>query len=261
MTRDVSEPLINLRLDGQCALITGASSGLGRHFAHLLARAGARVALAARRLDALDAVAADISAAGGEAIAVEMDVTDADSVRRGVLWAEKAFGPPRVLINNAGVALTKPALEVDEHDWDRVVDTNLKGAWLMARGAADRMREHGGGVIVNIASILGLRVAAGVAPYAIAKAGVIHMTRVLALELARHGIRVNALAPGYIETDLNRDFFASPAGQALVKRIPQRRLGALDDLDGPLLLLATSASRYMTGTVVVADGGHLVSSL
>jgi NAD(P)-dependent dehydrogenase (short-subunit alcohol dehydrogenase family) len=261
MSGDARAPLVDFRLDGKRALVTGASSGLGRHFAHILAGAGADVALAARRLDRLDAVAGEIAAVGGTAIAVEMDVTRVDSIRRGVDWVEKGLGPVDIVVNNAGVALTKPALDIDEDDWDRLVDTNLKGAWLVARETARRMQAHGGGAIINIASILGLRVAGGVAPYAIAKAGLVQMTKVLALELARHQIRVNALAPGYIETELNHAFFASPVGQALIKRIPQRRLGALNDLDGPLLLLASGASRYMTGSVVVVDGGHLVSSL
>ncbi|MCW5698975.1 MAG: glucose 1-dehydrogenase [Rhodospirillales bacterium] len=252
---------VSLRLDGKRAVVTGASSGLGRHFAQVLAGAGAELALAARRLDKLDAAVGEIAARGGTAIAVEMDVTHADSVHRGLHWAEKGLGPIDLLINNAGVALTKPALDIEEDDWDRLMDTNLKGAWLVAREAAKRMQTHGGGAIVNIASILAMRTAGAVAPYAIAKAGLVQMTKVLALELARYGIRVNALAPGYIETELNRAFFATPAGEALLKRIPQRRLGTLADLDGPLLLLASDASRFMTGSVVVVDGGHLVSSL
>ena len=193
---------------------------------------------------------------------MELDVTSAGSVARALDEVEAAAGPLAVLINNAGLAITKAALEVDEAEWDRVVDTNLKGAWLMAQAVAQRMVAHGvGGAIVNIASILGLRVSGGVGPYAISKAGVIQMTRVLALELARHRIRVNALAPGYIETDLNRDFFASPPGQAMIKRIPQRRLGQMRELDAPLLLLASDASPYLPGSVLAVDGGHLVSAL
>jgi len=249
-------------LDGSHVLVTGASSGLGLHFAELLAGAGAKVSLAARREDALRRTVERLRGEGRLAESVVMDVTKADSVERALDGAEAAFGPVAVLVNNAGVTLTKPALDIEEDGWTTVIDTNLKGAWLCAQRAARRMVRHRiPGSIVNIASILGLRVAGGVAPYAISKAGVVQMTKALALEWARHGIRVNALAPGYIETDLNRDFFASEPGKALVKRVPQRRLGEAAELDGPLLLLASSASSYMTGSVVAVDGGHLVSGL
>jgi NAD(P)-dependent dehydrogenase (short-subunit alcohol dehydrogenase family) len=248
---------------GAHVLVTGASSGLGRHFAGVLAAAGARVSLAARRADALAGNVAAIQAAGGQAGAVVMDVTDAQGVEAALDQAEAQFGPVAVLVNNAGTTQTRAALEVDEDGWDRIIDTNLKGAFLAAQRTARRMVRHGvaGASIVNIASILGLRVAGGVAPYAVSKAGLVQMTKVLALEWARHGIRVHALAPGYIETDLNADFFASPPGAALVKRIPQRRLGRARELDGALLLLASSAGSYMTGSVIAVDGGHLVSGL
>lgn len=249
-------------LAGRAALVTGASSGLGRHFALTLARAGAKVALAARRLDRLEELQARIEAQGGAAAAVALDVTDAGSAAAAVAEAAARLGPIRVLVNNAGVAATKGVLEADEEDWDRVVGTNLKGAWLVAQAAARHMAGHGlGGSIVNVASILGLRVAGQVSAYAASKAGLLHLTRAMALELARHKIRVNAIAPGYIETELNREFFASPAGEALVKRVPQRRLGRPEELDGALLLLASDASSYMTGSTVVVDGGHLQSSL
>ncbi len=249
------------RLDGRCALVTGASGSLGRHFADVLARAGAAVALAARRLDRLETIAAEIGAAGGEAMAVALDVTDAASIGAAFAAAEERLGRVTLLVNNAGLTVTKPLLEHDEADWDKVMDTNLKGAWLVAQEAAQRMAAAGGGNIINIASILGLRVAGTVPAYSASKAGLIHLTRAMALELARDGVRVNALAPGYIETDLNRDFFAGEAGQRLIKRIPQRRLGRLEDLDGALLYLASDASRYVTGSVVTVDGGHMVSSL
>lgn len=249
-------------LKGSHALVTGASSGLGQHFARFLAGAGAKVTLAARREAALTRTVEEIRAEAGQAQSVVMDVTDAGSIGRAFDRAEEGFGPVTVLVNNAGVTAAGAALQLDEASWDQVIDTNLKGVWLAAQAAAQRMVRHGtGGSIVNIASILGLRVAGGVAPYAISKAGVVQMTKTLALEWARHNIRVNALAPGYIETELNSDFFASDAGRTLVKRIPQRRLGKAGELDGALLLLASSAGSYTTGCVIAVDGGHLVSSL
>lgn len=249
------------RLDGSCALVTGASGSLGRHFADVLARAGAAVVVASRRLDRLETIAAGIRAAGGEAMAVALDVTDAGSISAAFAAAEASLGPVTVVVNNAGLTVSKPLLEHDEADWDKVMDTNLKGAWLVAQEAARRMTASGGGNIINIASILGLRVAGAVPVYSASKAGLIHLTRAMALDLARYEIRVNALAPGYIETELNRDFFAGEAGRRLIKRIPQRRLGQLEDLDGALLYLASDASQYVTGSVVAVDGGHLVSSL
>lgn len=251
------------RLDGAVALVTGASSGLGRHFARRLAAAGAGVALAARRLDRLESLAAEIRAAGGTAFPVALDVTEEHSVVEAVARVEAEFGPIAVLVNNSGIGGPAAfAVSLEEADWDAVLDTNLKGAWLVARAVARQMIGAGReGSIVNIASILGIRVAQGVAAYAASKAGLVQLTRAMALELARHRIRVNALAPGYIETDLNRDFLHSPPGQALVRRVPQRRLGQPDDLDGALLLLASAASRYMTGVVIPVDGGHLVTTL
>ena len=251
-----------ISLQGRGALVTGASSGLGRAFAGMLARAGAAVALAARRRDSLEHVRLEIEQTGGKAVAVGMDVTNARSVAEGVREATKQLGRLDVLVNNAGVTLTKPFLDLDEAEWDRQLDTNLKGSFLVAQAAARVMREQGtGGAIVNIASILGLRVAGQIAAYLSSKAGIVHLTRGMALELARHRIRVNALCPGYIETDLNRAFFASDTGRALVKRIPQRRLGQAAELEGPLLLMCSDAGSYMTGAVLAVDGGHLVSSL
>ena len=204
----------------------------------------------------------EINNSGGKAQSVMLDVTVAEKIDAAMAQAEAAFGPIHAVINNAGVTATKPALDQDELSWDSVVDTNLKGVWLVAQAAARRMVANKvKGSIVNIASILGLRVAGAVAPYAISKAGVIQMTKALALEWARYGIRVNALAPGYFVTDLNDDFFESAAGKALIKRVPQRRLGQLSELDGPLLLLVSNAGSFMTGSVVAVDGGHLVSSL
>jgi NAD(P)-dependent dehydrogenase (short-subunit alcohol dehydrogenase family) len=249
-------------LAGEAALVTGASSGLGVHFAKLLAREGAKVALAARRLDRLKEVAGEIEGLGGRALPIECDVTDAASVRDAVAAAETELGALTILVNNSGVAVTKRALEYDEEDWDRVVDVNLKGAFLMAREVAAHLVKLGRpGRIVNVASILGLRTAKAVPSYAASKAGLLHLTRVLALEFAPHHIAVNALAPGYIETDINRGFLQSEAGQALIRRIPFRRVGQPSDLDGPLLLLASPAGGYITGAVLPVDGGHLVSGL
>lgn len=256
-----TDPLQLFRLDGQRALVTGASSGLGAHFAELLARCGARVALAARRTDKLESLVERIAGAGGSARAVALDVSDPASVTR--CFDELAeWGTPDLVVNNAGVTVTKPALQQTPADWDSVVDTNLKGCWLVATEAARRMVAAGTrGCIVNVASILGERVAGGVAPYAISKAGVIQTTKALALELARHGIRVNALLPGYVVTDLNRDFLESELGEKLRARIPSRQFSSLEDLDGPMLLLASRAGSAMSGSVVAVDGAHLVSSL
>ncbi len=245
---------------GRVALVTGASSGLGAHFARLLAARGARVGLAARRADRIEALAAEIAAADGRALPVPLDVTDAASVDAAVEHVETELGPLAMLVNNAGIAGTKRFLEQDDAGWQAILDTNLTGLMRVGRAVARRMAAHGkGGAIVNVASMLGLRAAAQLAPYAAAKAGVISLTQTMALELARHAIRVNALAPGYVETDLNRDFLGSPAGQALAKRVPLRRFGRPEDLDGALLLLLSDAGRFVTGVTLPVDGGHLLS--
>jgi len=249
-------------LEGRLALVTGASSGLGRHFALTLARQGVRVAVAARRVDALASLVREIADGGAEAFATRLDVRSASSVADAVEAVESQFGPIDLLVNNSGVTVVRPVLEHTEADWDFVTDTNLKGAFLVATAVARRMRDRSrAGSIVNIASILGLRQGGAVAAYAASKAGLVQLTRIMALELARFGIRVNAIAPGYIETDMNREFWQTPAGEALVKRIPQRRLGTPEELDGALLLLCSNASHYMTGAVIPVDGGHLVSTL
>ncbi|MBC7455773.1 MAG: glucose 1-dehydrogenase [Massilia sp.] len=250
------------RLDGRTALVTGASSGLGRHFALTLARAGARVAIAARRLDRLEETRFELEALGQAAVSVRMDVADAASVQAGFAELGTTFGTPDIIVNNAGVAIFRPALEQSEEDWDSVIDTNLKGAWMVSTEAARRLKAAGQpGTIINIASITGARPAGGVAPYCASKAGLIHLTKAMALEWAAAGIRVNALSPGYISTELNNDFLHSEAGERLKKRIPQRRFGTVEHLDGPLLLLASNAGSYMSGTILTVDGGHLVSSL
>ncbi|QIH08056.1 MULTISPECIES: SDR family oxidoreductase [unclassified Pseudomonas] len=245
-------------LDGRRALVTGASSGLGRHFAMTLAAAGAEVLVTARRPQPLQTLVEEIEVAGGSARAFALEVTSRDDVCR-VL---DAAGPLDVLVNNAGVSDSQPLLDCNDQDWDRVLDTNLKGAWIVAQESARRMIAAGqGGSLINVTSILASRVAGAVAPYLAAKAGLAHLTRAMALELARHGIRVNALAPGYVITDLNQAFLASEAGDRLRSRIPGRRFSQPQDLDGALLLLASDAGRGMSGAEIVVDAGHLCSSL
>jgi NAD(P)-dependent dehydrogenase (short-subunit alcohol dehydrogenase family) len=249
-------------LTGSVALVTGASSGLGLHFARTLAASGAAVAVTARRRERLDALVDELHDAGGKAASVAMDVTSADSIRAGYEAAESALGPVGVVVNNAGISIVKPALEMPTSDWDEVVNTNLRGAWLVAQTAAQRMVAAGrGGRIINIASILGLRTIGQVAPYNAAKAGLLHLTRALAMEWARHGIQVNAISPGYIETEMNQAFWQTAAGKRLIERVPQRRLGKPANLDGALLLLASDAGTFMTGANIVVDGGHTVNSL
>ncbi|MBY0337272.1 MAG: SDR family oxidoreductase [Acetobacteraceae bacterium] len=242
-------------LAGKRALVTGASAGLGAHFACVLHEAGAEVVLAARRVEACAALAA---ALGTRAHSVALDVTDSSSIAAAV----EAAGPLDILVNNAGIAATRPFLQQTEEDWDRVVDTNLRGAFLVAQAAARGMAERKrGGAIVNIASILAARIIPGVAGYTAAKAGLVQLTRQMAVELARHGIRVNAIAPGYVASDINAGFFETEAGQAMIRRIPQRRLGRPEDLTGPLLLLCSEAGAHMTGSLVTVDGGHSVAPL
>jgi NAD(P)-dependent dehydrogenase (short-subunit alcohol dehydrogenase family) len=249
-------------LAGKTAMVTGASGGLGAHFCRTLGRAGAAVVLAGRRIEPLQRLAAELRVAGVTAHPLSLDVTDAASVRAGFEQAEALCGAVDIAVCNAGVTTTKSALALAPSEWDQVLDVNLKGCWQVACEAARRLSAAGRpGSIINVSSILGHRVAGNVLPYTVSKAGLEQMTRALALEWARHGIRVNALAPGYVETDLNRDFFASEAGAAMIRRIPQRRLGRASDLDGALLLLASDASAYMTGSSVVVDGGHLQSTL
>ena len=241
-------------------LITGASQGLGRQFARVLAAHGAAVVLAARQAGKLKSLEEEIRGKGGRAAAVALDVTNTGSIAAAVDAAEAALGPVTVLINNAGIAIEKLATEQTEADWDAVVGANLKGAYFLATELARRMiaRKQEGN-IVNVASVLGLSVMKFLSPYTISKAGMLQATKAMALELAGQNIRVNALAPGYIDTEMNHDFWSTPAGERLAKRIPQRRVGAESDLDGAIMLLASNASRYMTGTVVTVDGGFLLN--
>src|SRR5262249_8956377 len=243
-------------------LVTGASSGIGRHFAEVLALAGARVALAARRIDRLTEVAQAIEDRGGTCLAVACDVTHREQIGAALAAIEEKLGPVSILVNNAGVVVSKPLFEHTEEDWDYVIDTNLKGAWLAARDFAHHLVEKKRpGRIINISSILASRTIGRVPAYCAAKAGLSHLTHVLAMELARYGILVNALAPGYVETDFNREYFQSEAGKRLIGRIPLRRLGQAPDLDGALLFLCSPASAYVTGAVLAVDGGHAVAAI
>ena len=253
---------MQLSLAGRNALVTGANGGLGSHFAQTLAKAGANVAIAARRVESLRPVQEAIAALGVRVAPVALDVTSVDNVASAFEQAASALGPITVVVNNAGIAVTKPLLDQTEEDWQQVIEVNLNGAWRVAQVAARNMvKQAQGGSIVNIGSILGLRVSSQVPSYAASKAALIQLSKAMALELARHRIRVNTLAPGYVETGINREFFASEAGQALIKRVPQRRIGKPEELDGALLLLASDAGSYITGAVLAVDGGHLVNTL
>jgi NAD(P)-dependent dehydrogenase (short-subunit alcohol dehydrogenase family) len=244
-------------LTGRTALVTGASSGLGWRFAEALAEQGAHVVLAARRTERLDELKCQIEAAGGTATTVALDVTDRASIDAAFAAIGDAGLTADILVNNAGIAREAWALDMTPDDWSSVMDTNLDGVWFVAQAAARRMVEAGtGGSIVNIASLLGLRVSPTLSAYAVAKAGVVQMTKALALEWARHRIRVNAIAPGYVLTEINRHFFASDDAKPFIARIPQRRIAEPDELDGALLLLASPASSFMTGSVITVDGGH-----
>lgn len=246
-------------LAGQVAVITGASSGLGRHFARVLAGAGAKVAVAARRTDRLQTLATELKSAGGQALAVALDVTDESSVRSAFETVEVGLGPVSILVNNAGVPSHSPFLTTSRQEWRDTLSVNLDGVFAVGQEAAMRMAKAGnGGSIVNISSIMGFANAKTLAPYCASKAAVLSLTRSMALELARDRIRVNAIAPGYFSTEINAGFNETEAGKKMVARIPMRRFGNLSDLDGPLLLLASDAGRFMTGSVLTVDGGQLL---
>jgi len=255
------DPTKKFRLEGKIAMVTGASSGLGAHFAQTLAAAGATVIVAARRMKKLQKVSDKINSEGGHAVPIELDVADPSSVAHAFDEAEAAAGPIGILVNNAGVPSYSWFLDVSEDEWRQLMDVNLDGVFRVGQEAARRMKAaKRGGSIVNISSITGVGgLVKKLAPYAVSKAGVVQLTKVMALELARDNIRVNALAPGYFSTEMNEGHLASEAGQKLIAKIPQARVGELHELDGPLLLLASDAGSFMTGEVIAVDGGALVS--
>lgn len=241
-------------LSGKPALVTGASSGLGRRFAMVLAGAGAPVVLAARRVERLRELEGEIRDAGGEATSVELDVLSQSSVAETVEAAEAAFGPLAILVNNSGVSAQAKIVDMSLEDYDRVMDTNARGAFLVAQAVARRMIAAGTpGRIVNVASVLAEKAMRELSAYCMSKAALLHLTRVQALEWARHGINVNALCPGYIRTEINDAFWETERGQAFMKTFPRRRVGEPSDLDGALLLLVSPEARMITGTSITVD--------
>ena len=243
-------------------LITGASSGLGGHFAKMLSGRGACVSLAARRIERLQKLAEDIRTTNGKAQVISMDVSDGQSVAAGFDKAKNHFGAVDVVINNAGTASRGPSVDVLEQEWRRIIDANLNGAWFVAQQAGKQMIESGnGGSIINIASIMAFRQKEELAAYCSSKAAVNHLTHVLALEWASHNIRVNSIAPGYIHSEMTDALLASHSGKKMIANTPQQRAGDPEDLDGALLLLCSDASSYMTGSTITVDGGHMQTSL
>lgn len=250
-------------LIGKIALITGASSGLGKQFAQAMAAAGATVVIAARRMERLQTLAVEIQSKGGQALPLVMDVTNKASVQTALDEIEHQLGCVDILVNNAGIGNAQSFLQMSEDAWDGMMDTNLKSVWRLTQEVSQRLvKAEKPGSIINIASILGLRGALQMSHYATAKAGVVQLTKVLALELARHQIRVNAIAPGYFCTEMNEAYFDTEKGQAYIRnKVPMGRIGLPHELVGPLLLLASEAGSFMTGSVLCVDGGHLVNSL
>ncbi len=262
MTTTANPDLQRFSLAGRIAMVTGGGTGLGRQFALALAKAGADIALCARRQEKLVETARLVEGTGRRAACVAMDVTSGASITAGLEAVTALLGSPDILVNNAGVNRPMFATQLTEEDWDAIVDTNLKGAFLLSQAFAMQPgRARQGGSIINVASILGLRGQKAVTAYMASKAGLIHLTRGLALEWARMNIRVNALLPGYFRTDITDDFLDAEAGQKIVANIPLGRVGDPTELIGPLLLLASDAGSFMTGAVLVADGGHVLSSL
>ena len=252
---------IEVNFSGKVAFVTGASSGLGSQFAKTLAEAGAQVVLAARRVDRLKELRAEIESNGGAAHVVELDVTDYGSIKSALAHAETEAGPIDILVNNSGVSATQRLIDVTPDDYEYVMDTNLRGAFFVAQEAAKRMilrnkadpnRQHR---IINIASVAGLRVLSQIGVYCMSKAGAVQMTKAMALEWGRYGINVNAICPGYIETEINTDYFQSEGGKKLVSMLPRKRVGKPQDLDGLLLLLAADESRFINGAIMTADDG------
>ena len=251
-------------LSGRVALVTGASSGLGAQFARVLAKAGAGVALAGRRVERLKSLRAEIEAEGGDAHVVALDVTDHDSIKSAVAHTETEMGTIDILVNNSGVATTQKLVEVTPEDFDYIFDVNARGAFFVAQEVGKRMiaRAQGaapgtfiGGRIVNIASVSGLRVLGRVGVYAMSKAAVIHMTEAMALEWGRFGINVNAICPGYIDTEMNHHQWQTDAGRKLVDSMPRKRIGNAADLDAVLMMLCANESRFVNGAVIPADDG------
>ncbi|MBS6360484.1 SDR family oxidoreductase [Burkholderia sp.] len=251
----------SINLEGKVALVTGASSGLGQRFAQVLSQAGAKVVLASRRVERLKELRAEIEAAGGAAHVVSLDVTDEQSIKAAVAHAETEAGTIDILVNNSGVSTMQKLVDVTPSDFEFVFDTNTRGAFFVAQEVAKRMimRSNGNGKppyrIINIASVAGLRVFPQIGLYAMSKAAVVHMTKAMALEWGRHGINVNAICPGYIDTEINHYLWETEQGQKLQSMLPRRRVGKPQDLDGLLLLLAADESQFINGSIISADDG------
>ena len=249
-----------ISLKGKVAVVTGASSGLGERFAEILSDAGASVALAARRTDRLTSLADRINASGGTAITVKLDVNDYDNIQAALAEVRQKLGGTDILINNSGVSKQGRIVDVTPDDYDFTMNTNTKGAFFVAQAAArDMIDRKSEGRIINIASVAGLRVLGQLSVYCMSKAAVVHMTKAMALEWARYGINTNAICPGYIETEINRDYWATDGGQKLISILPRRRVGDVSDLDGLIKLLTAPESRFINGAIITADDGLAIT--